>query len=425
MLLKFAKLSKRVIVKQQSAVKRRNQSTDSFNFIMPARRRSLSGSSVQSEDSGNESDAYEPSDDEDDRRSRSQSPSKRGGKGRRSRSRSPSKRGGKGRKKTSKEKKKKLRKYHRVKRNNTFEELDMYEKVPKGDLGARAFFKHYQAAMPAAKAKNALRKSMPSAFKSKRTVKDKNGNTSRVTVYSKPRIGSGAPIYISAVMHYITEQVFDAIGDIRKALKIQSTRRISPWEIALALKTDSDLAKLVEGTTFAESLQRAEATNPRMFYIKGKPPTESQNGYHKYERALRVFTMQQNAHARLMEMGWKSTKNKKDRKLGVRASVYTAGHLLDEALSNPISLKAYRKQQRKKKLKEKGAEAKSSEKGSKRKPSTEKENASPKKKKKVSSKKKKEVSLRRKGTRRSLRGKSYGAGPDAMMEENFAHGGEW
>lgn len=60
--------------------------------------------------------------------------------------------------------------------------------------------------------------------------------------YSK-RIGVGAPIYLAAVLEYLTAEALELTGNAAKDNKKQ---RINPQNIMLAIKNDDEFRKLLD-----------------------------------------------------------------------------------------------------------------------------------------------------------------------------------
>ena len=63
------------------------------------------------------------------------------------------------------------------------------------------------------------------------------------------RVGTGAPVYLAAVLEYLAAEVLELAGN---AAKDNKKTRIIPRHILLAIRNDEELNRLMANTTIAD-----------------------------------------------------------------------------------------------------------------------------------------------------------------------------
>ncbi|XP_044483427.1 probable histone H2A.5 [Mangifera indica] len=62
------------------------------------------------------------------------------------------------------------------------------------------------------------------------------------------RMGTGAPVYMAAVLEYLAAEVLELAGN---AARDNKKNRINPRHVLLAVRNDDELGKLLQGVTIA------------------------------------------------------------------------------------------------------------------------------------------------------------------------------
>ena len=73
------------------------------------------------------------------------------------------------------------------------------------------------------------------------------------------RVGSGEPVYLAAVLEYLTAEILELAGH---AARDNKKTRIIPRHLQLAVRNDKELIKLLGGVTSRSRSRRCAAQHP-------------------------------------------------------------------------------------------------------------------------------------------------------------------
>merc|ERR1711868_326753 len=85
------------------------------------------------------------------------------------------------------------------------------------------------------------------------------------------RVGTGAPVYLAAVLEYLAAEILELAGN---AAKDNKKTRIIPRHILLAIRNDEELNRLMSNTTIADGGVLPNI-NPMLLPSKSKKSKEA------------------------------------------------------------------------------------------------------------------------------------------------------
>jgi histone H2A len=94
------------------------------------------------------------------------------------------------------------------------------------------------------------------------------------------RVGSGAPVYMAAVLEYLASEVLELAGN---AARDNKKKRITPRMITLALRSDEELSELVSTVVIAEGGVVPNINAALLKPVDKKPKKEKAEGDEKEE----------------------------------------------------------------------------------------------------------------------------------------------
>ncbi|KAF6023375.1 H2AFY2 [Bugula neritina] len=80
------------------------------------------------------------------------------------------------------------------------------------------------------------------------------------------RLGSGAPVYLSAVLEYLSAEVLELAAN---SARDNRKKRIRPRDVRLAVGHDTELSKLCQDVTFSEGGNMVHI-NVELYHLKSQ-----------------------------------------------------------------------------------------------------------------------------------------------------------
>ena len=111
--------------------------------------------------------------------------------------------------------------------------------------------KHHQTRNMSGRGKGGKSKAKPKSRSSRAGLQFPVGRVHRLlrNGHYSERVGAGAPVYLAAVLEYLSAEVLELAGN---AARDNKKTRIIPRHLQLAIRNDEELNKLLGGVTIAQ-----------------------------------------------------------------------------------------------------------------------------------------------------------------------------